>query len=105
MKLLLASLALLGPGAASAFSVAYIYPTELFPPQIRSSALGVAKVFGRLAAILAPLAPSLAPALLYSILGTLGLVNGAVVLLLPETRAAADRAPTATAGAPEAVAA
>lgn len=91
-------------GAASAFSVAYIYPTELFPPQIRTSALGVANVFGRLAAILAPLAPSLAPALLYSILGTLGLVNGALVLLLPETRAA-ERAPTATVGAPEAVAA
>ena len=34
-------------GAASAFQLAYIYPTELFPTAVRTSAFGVANVAGR----------------------------------------------------------
>ena len=48
-------LAFLGKcGAASAFQIVYIYPTELFSAALSGKALGVANVFGRVACIVAP---------------------------------------------------
>ena len=72
-------------GAASAFSLVYIYPTELFPTKMRSSALGVANVGGRIAAMLSPLAANLPAHLLELGLGSLALAAAVLMLTLPET--------------------
>ncbi|KAL1512254.1 hypothetical protein AB1Y20_005516 [Prymnesium parvum] len=72
-------------GAASAFSIVYIYPTELFPTRIRSSALGVANIGGRIAAVLSPLAANVAPFTLELALGSLAMVSAVLTLALPET--------------------
>ena len=58
---------------------------ELFPVSVRSSALGVANVFGRLAAIFAPQAANVPAATLMVCLGLLSLCVGAACLVLPET--------------------
>ena len=41
-------------GASGAFSVIYIYTSELFPTSVRNTAVGVCSMTGRVSAMLAP---------------------------------------------------
>jgi MFS family permease len=77
-------------GASAAFQLAYIYPTELFPTPIRSTSLGVANVFGRIAAMLTPLASRVPKAVLGHVLGAVGLCVALLALTLPETNPQVD---------------
>ena len=79
--------ALLGKACASAcFTLAYIYPAELFPTRIRATALGVCNIFARTGTMLAPFAEALPVALTQVVLGSVALLAGFLATRLPETR-------------------
>ena len=49
------TLALIGKfGATAAFNVAYLYTAEMYPTQIRSTAVGMCSMMSRIGGILAP---------------------------------------------------
>ena len=72
--------------AASAFVQAYLFPAEMFSTTIRATALGIANVFARTGAMLAPLAETAPAAVVRLGLGGLSLLAGGATLLLPERR-------------------
>ncbi|XP_077294525.1 organic cation transporter protein-like isoform X2 [Arctopsyche grandis] len=71
-----------------AFTVVYVYTTELFPTQLRHSLLGTCSMFGRMGSIVAPQTPLLSvymeslPLILF---GGTSIVSGCMVLFFPET--------------------
>lgn len=83
-------LAILGKfGATSSFSIVFVYTAELFPTEIRTTAVGASSSFARVGGMIAPIVMFLAtvwkpfPLL---IMGGSSLVGGALVFLnLPET--------------------
>jgi len=76
-------------GVAISFSVIYNLTSELFPTVIRTNAVGISSVFGRLGSIMAPLLLTLqngsASWLPNTILGLLGIVCSFVAFAFPET--------------------
>ena len=73
-------------GAASGFVLAYLFPAELFPTAIRTSALGVANLFARTGTVLVPLLATAPPMVVHVALGSVGAFAGLSTLLLPERR-------------------
>eukprot|EP00897_Mesotaenium_endlicherianum_P004088 jgi/Mesen1/3707/ME000202S02790 len=75
-------------GIAAAFNIIYVFTAELFPTEVRNAALGMASQAARVAGIIAPSVVLLGrlhrtfPSLLF---GSLGLLAGSLILLLPET--------------------
>lgn len=84
------TLAIIGKfGASASFFVVFVYTSELFPTEIRSTAVGASSTFARIGGMIAPLIAFLSsvwkpfPLL---IMGGSSLVGGVLVfLLLPET--------------------
>lgn len=73
---------------AGSFAVIYNYSAELFPTVVRNSAMGLGSMCARLSGALTPLIvllDSFDPKVPAVIFGTLSLISGAWVLLLPET--------------------
>ena len=74
--------------AAASFAIIYVYTGELYPTVLRSTATGLCSMFGRVGGVIALLSNSLA---IYwrgapiMVLGIMGLIGGALALLLPET--------------------
>ncbi|XP_037094065.1 organic cation transporter protein-like [Pollicipes pollicipes] len=89
METLTVGLALVGKfGAAATFAIVFVYGAELFPTDVRNSAIGMSSASGRIGSILAPFIASLgteSQVLPMSIFGVLSLIAGLVTLLLPET--------------------
>jgi len=84
------SLALVGKfGATASFAVVFVYTAEMFPTEIRSSAVGASSLCGRVGGILAPQIASLSTVWLplpLLIMGTGALIGGVLVFMfLPET--------------------
>ncbi|XP_078481452.1 solute carrier family 22 member 15-like [Ciona intestinalis] len=73
---------------SAAFSIVYIYATELFPTVVRNVGMGTSSVCARVGGMLAPLVISLAQfgtSLPYIVFGVVAVVAGFMTLLLPET--------------------
>jgi len=84
------SLALVGKfGATASFAVVFVYTAEMFPTEIRSSAVGASSLCGRVGGIIAPQIAGLSsvwPPLPLIIMGSGALVGGVLVFMfLPET--------------------
>ncbi|CAH7215740.1 solute carrier family 22 member 7 [Phodopus roborovskii] len=84
------TLVVLGKGfSEAAFTIAYLFTSELYPTVLRQTGLGLTALIGRLGASLAPLATLLdgiwlmLPKLVY---GGIALLAAFTVLLLPETK-------------------
>ncbi|CAL8294819.1 unnamed protein product [Lota lota] len=75
-------------GSTAAFSIIYVYTTEIYPTTVRQSGVGINSMCARIGAILAPLIRllhvyhSAIPMMLY---GTIPLIGGFLCFLLPET--------------------
>merc|ERR1719233_176669 len=77
-------------GVSSALAVMFVYTAELFPTNMRNTALGTCSLFARIGGMLAPQVVSLGSlyfaALPLVIMGVLSLLGGVLILaLLPET--------------------
>lgn len=73
---------------AGSFAVIYNYSAELFPTVVRNSAMGLTSMWARLSGALTPLITlldSFDPTIPAVIFGTISLLSGLWVLLLPET--------------------
>eukprot|EP00092_Neocalanus_flemingeri_P029516 GFUD01032052.1.p1 GENE.GFUD01032052.1~~GFUD01032052.1.p1 ORF type:complete len:317 (-),score=69.35 GFUD01032052.1:68-1018(-) len=84
------TLALVGKfGATASFAVVFVYTAEMFPTEIRSSAVGASSLCGRVGGILAPQIASLSSVWLplpLLIMGSGALIGGVLVFMfLPET--------------------
>jgi len=76
--------------ASSSFALVYIFTAELYPTQVRTTALGFCSVFARLGGILAPQLAILLPSLTFSelpllIFGCTSLLGSVLAFQLPET--------------------
>mmetsp|Transcript_38120 Transcript_38120/g.73104 ORF Transcript_38120/g.73104 Transcript_38120/m.73104 type:complete len:553 (-) Transcript_38120:301-1959(-) len=74
---------------AYAFSGIFPYTVELFPTKYRGVAFGFCQLSARLSSILAPFVPSLGeinPTLPLLVYGSVAVVSGASMLVLPETK-------------------
>jgi len=78
--------------ASSAFNITYMYTAELFPTNIRNSAIGICSTIARLGGIAAPWVAvylpdqgSLPDYVAYCVFGGLAVVGGMLALLLPDT--------------------
>ncbi|XP_063585383.1 organic cation transporter-like protein [Penaeus indicus] len=75
-------------GIAAAFAIVYVYSAEIFPTEYRSVGIGACSMCARIGGIVAPFVASLAhtykplPLLVF---GSLSIVAGLLVVLLPET--------------------
>jgi OCT family organic cation transporter-like MFS transporter 4/5 len=70
------------------YGVVYIYAPELFPTTVRSQAMGVAAISGRIGSMLAPFSTSLndiRPWLTSAVFGIISICGGLMALSLPET--------------------
>lgn len=77
-------------GVSSALAVMFVYTAELFPTNMRNTALGTCSLFARIGGMLAPQVVSLGSLYFTSlplvIMGVLSLLGGVLILaLLPET--------------------
>ena len=87
------ALALIGKfGASASFGIVYLYTAELYPTQIRSTAVGMCSMMARIGGFAAPqvaiFLPKVAPDYPYLtmlILGSCSILGGLLSLLLPET--------------------
>ncbi|XP_006986812.2 solute carrier family 22 member 13 isoform X2 [Peromyscus maniculatus bairdii] len=83
-------LAVVGKFASSAaFTISYVYTTELFPTIIRQTGMGLVSIFSRIGGIISPLVMLLEQyhgALPMLIFGSLPVGAGLLCALLPETR-------------------
>ncbi|XP_036049762.1 solute carrier family 22 member 13 [Onychomys torridus] len=83
-------LAVVGKFASSAaFTISYVYTTELFPTIIRQTGMGLVSIFSRIGGIISPLVMLLEQyhrALPMLIFGSLPIGAGLLCALLPETR-------------------
>uniref|UniRef100_H2Y7K7 Major facilitator superfamily (MFS) profile domain-containing protein n=1 Tax=Ciona savignyi TaxID=51511 RepID=H2Y7K7_CIOSA len=73
---------------SAAFSIVYIYATELFPTVVRNVGMGTSSVCARVGGMLAPLVISLSDigaSIPYVIFGLVALVGGFMTSVLPET--------------------
>lgn len=76
-------------GVTIAFTILYMFTSEIFPTGIRQSCLNVCQTLGRCGSILAPQTPLLVhilPELPIISFGGIGVLTGFLVLTLPETR-------------------
>ena len=62
-----------------------MYTAELYPTELRGSAVGLASTFGRLGGIIAPLLAGIEGLLPYVIMGGSALAGGLLAIFLPET--------------------
>ena len=89
LQLLKLGLTLTGKfGAAASFAIVYVFTAELFPTQIRNSAIGLCSTASRIGAIFTPTIASLSasnPLILYLVIGVSCALGGAAALWLPET--------------------
>ncbi|XP_011702190.1 PREDICTED: organic cation transporter protein-like [Wasmannia auropunctata] len=73
----------------STLSIAYLYTVEIFPTVIRGSCLGLCVVFAKIGSLSMPhlllLRQHVSLPILLLVVGTLCLVSGVLVLILPET--------------------
>lgn len=75
-------------GITGAFGIVFLYAPEIFPTTLRSQAMGIASLFGRLGNVLATYTSYVyekVPWLPGPLFGILSVVAGLLVLLLPET--------------------
>jgi len=90
LELLKIGLALLGKfGAAMSFAIVFVYTAEMFPTEIRSTAVGMSSLSGRIGGLLAPQIAKLSQfwvPLPLIVMGSSSLIGGILVFLsLPET--------------------
>merc|ERR1711936_37718 len=90
LRWLQVTLALVGKfGATASFAVVFVYTAEMFPTEIRSTAVGASSLCGRIGGIVAPPVATLGSVWLplpFVIMGSFSLLGGILVLLiLPET--------------------
>ena len=75
-------------GVSCSFAVIYIYSAELFPTDIRGTALGLGSMAGRIGGVCAPYINKLWPTIPWlppTIYGAMCILSGLAVFLLPET--------------------
>lgn len=75
-------------GITGAFGIVFLYAPEIFPTTVRSQALGIASLFGRLGNVLATYTAYVyekVPWLPGPLFGILSVAAGLLVILLPET--------------------
>ncbi|KAJ7322125.1 hypothetical protein JRQ81_018412 [Phrynocephalus forsythii] len=84
------TLAVIGKSAlAASFTTSYVFSSEVFPTVVRQTGLGLCSTAARVAGILSPLVGLLNkvhPAIPMALLGSTGVLGGALCFLLPETR-------------------
>jgi len=78
--------------ASAAFNITYMYTAELFPTNIRNSAIGICSTMARFGGIAAPWIAvylpdegSLPDWVAYTVFGVLGAVGGLLAILIPDT--------------------
>ncbi|XP_063636059.1 solute carrier family 22 member 1-like [Cydia splendana] len=69
-----------------AFIVVFLYGVELFPTQIRNSALGVLSLLSRAGMMIAPQINNLNPTVAGYVFAALALIGGVLTICLPETK-------------------
>jgi len=78
--------------ASAAFNITYMYTAELYPTNIRNSAVGICSTMARFGGIAAPWIASYLPSqgslpdwVAYTVFGILALVGGTLALFIPDT--------------------
>ncbi|KAG8189427.1 hypothetical protein JTE90_020241 [Oedothorax gibbosus] len=73
----------------ASFDIVYVYTAEIFPTVVRNVAVGSSSTFARIGALIAPFIRQVADVTHYTVPmivpGTLSILSGLLVLLLPET--------------------
>ena len=76
-------------GATASFAIVFVYTAEMFPTEIRSTAVGASSLCGRIGGILAPqiaMLDTIWDPLPLLVMGTGSLIGGILVFVfLPET--------------------
>lgn len=77
-------------GASAAFAVIILYTGELYPTEIRSTAIGLCSVMGRVGGITAPQIALYLPTVTFDafpmvLMGSVSVAGGLLVLMLPDT--------------------
>ena len=72
-------------GASACFAILFIYTAELYPTEVRSTALGIPSTFSRISGIIAPFVVGLRGPLPYIIFGIPAIIGGILAIFLPET--------------------
>ncbi|XP_015791919.1 organic cation transporter protein [Tetranychus urticae] len=74
----------------SSFTLCYVYASEIYPTVLRQSGLASCSIAARFGCIIAPFVKELTAftsiGVSLSIFGSLSIINGALIVLLPETR-------------------
>ncbi|KAM6919983.1 solute carrier family 22 member 21-like [Lycodopsis pacificus] len=90
MHVMLQVLALLGKaGVSAAYSMIFVFFTELIPTVVRNMGLGIASTAGRMGTIICPYVIYMgvySKILPYMVFGTITIIAAAVSMLLPDTR-------------------